>query len=80
MILAYSFTFSGHIGPREHAGLLARILSIVKEIKMNAKTEGTIAIIAALLVLFSAMWDARISAAISVLMLVALGIYKFIKN
>jgi hypothetical protein len=47
---------------------------------MNAKTEGTIAIIAALLVLFSAMWDARISAAISVLMLVALGIYKFIKN
>lgn len=30
---------------------------------MNAKTEGTIAIVAALLVLLSAMWNPRISVA-----------------
>ena len=45
---------------------------------MNARTEGTIAIIAALLVLFSAMWDPRISVAVSVVALAALGVYKFV--
>lgn len=44
---------------------------------MNGKIEGTIAIIAALLVLFSAMWDPRISAVVSIVALVALGVYKF---
>ena len=44
---------------------------------MNAKTEGTIAILAALLVLFSALWDPRVSVAVSILALAALGIYKF---
>lgn len=44
---------------------------------MNAKTEGVIAIIAALLVLFSAMWDARVSAVASIAALAALGVYKF---
>ena len=43
---------------------------------MNTKTEGTIAIIAALLVLFSAMWDARVSAAVAIIALAAIGIYK----
>jgi hypothetical protein len=43
---------------------------------MNTKTEGTIAIIAALLFLFSAMRDARISAALAIIALAALGIYK----
>ena len=43
---------------------------------MNTKTEGTIAIIAALLVLFSAMWDPRVSAAVSIIALAAIGIYK----
>jgi hypothetical protein len=47
---------------------------------MKTKTEGTIAIIAAMLVLFSTMWDARISVAISVLALVALGIYELTKK
>ena len=47
---------------------------------MNAKTEGTIAIIAALLVLFSAMWDPRLSALVSILMLLGFGIYKFIQK
>ena len=44
---------------------------------MNTKTEGTLAIVAAIIVLFSAMWDPRISVAISVVALVALGIYRF---
>jgi hypothetical protein len=44
---------------------------------MNTKTEGTIAILAALLVLFSAMWDPRVSIAVSLVALVALAIYKF---
>lgn len=43
---------------------------------MNTRTEGTIAVIAALLVLFSAMLDARISVVISVAALAALSIYK----
>jgi hypothetical protein len=43
---------------------------------MNARTEGTVAIIAALIVLFSAMWDPRISVAVSVVALVALGVYR----
>ena len=47
---------------------------------MNSKTEGTLAIIAALLVLFSAMWDPRISVVVSVLALLGLGIYKFVQR
>ena len=44
---------------------------------MNTKTEGTIAIFVALFVLFSAIWDPRISAAVSIVALLGLGIYKF---
>jgi hypothetical protein len=44
---------------------------------MNTKTEGTLAIIAAILVLFSAMWDPRVSVAVSIVALLGLGIYKF---
>ena len=44
---------------------------------MNTKTEGILAIIAALIVLFSAMWDPRISATVSIVALLAFGIYKF---
>jgi hypothetical protein len=47
---------------------------------LNAKTEGTIAIVAAMLVLFSALWDPRISIAVSVVALAALGIYKFVQK
>lgn len=47
---------------------------------MNAKTEGTIAVLAALLVLFSAMWDPRISVAVSIAALGAIGIYKFVQK
>jgi hypothetical protein len=47
---------------------------------MNAKAEGTMAIIAALIVLFSAMWDARISVVVSLIALVGFGIYKFLQQ
>jgi hypothetical protein len=47
---------------------------------MNTKTEGTIAIIAALLVLLSAMWDPRISIAVSLSALLAFGAYKFLQK
>jgi hypothetical protein len=47
---------------------------------MNTKMEGTLAIIAALLVLFSATWDPRLSAAVSFLALLGLGIYKFMQR
>lgn len=44
---------------------------------MNNKTEGTISILAALLVLFSAMLDPRVSVALAAVFLIALAIYKF---
>jgi len=44
---------------------------------MNAKKEGVLAMIAALFVLFSAMWDARVSAVVSIAALAALAVYKF---
>ena len=47
---------------------------------MNTKTEGTIAILAALLVLFSAMWDPRVSVGVSIVALAALGVYKFMQK
>ena len=47
---------------------------------MSTKTEGTMAIAAALIVLFSAMWDARVSAAVAILALAGLGIYKFVQK
>ena len=47
---------------------------------MNTKTEGTIMILAALLVLFSAMLDPRLSAAISVLALLGFGILRLVRR
>jgi len=47
---------------------------------MNTKTEGTIAIIAALIVLLSAMWDPRVSVVVSIAALVGFGIYKFVQK
>jgi hypothetical protein len=47
---------------------------------MNTKTEGTLAIIAALIVLFSAMWDPRVSVAVSVVALAAYSVYKFVRK
>lgn len=44
---------------------------------MNPQKEGTIAILAALVVLFSAMWDPRFSVALSVVLLTVLGVYRF---
>jgi hypothetical protein len=47
---------------------------------MNNKIEGISAISAALLVLFSAMWDARISAGVAILALGALGFYHLLQK
>jgi hypothetical protein len=49
-----------------------------KENKMKPKLEGSMEIIAALLVLFSAMWDPRVSVTISIVSLVAFGIYRIL--
>ena len=47
---------------------------------MSTKIEGTIAVLAALLVLFSARWDPRVSVAVSVVALLALGVYQFTRK
>lgn len=47
---------------------------------MNAKTEGTLAVIAAFIVLFSAMWDPRVSVAISIAALLMFGAYKLLNK
>lgn len=47
---------------------------------MNKKTEGIIAILAALFVLFSAMFDPRVSMVVAVVSLVGLGAYSFLKK
>ena len=45
--------------------------------KQNSKQEGTLAAIAALIVLFSSMWDPQISVIVSVAALLLFSIYKF---
>ncbi|MBU6231234.1 MAG: hypothetical protein KGI50_05740 [Patescibacteria group bacterium] len=47
---------------------------------MFSKPEGTISIIAALLVLFSAMLNPMVSVVLAVVALVGLGIYEFMKK
>lgn len=47
---------------------------------MKTKTEGMFAIIAALLVLFSAMWEPRLSVVVSLAALVGLGVYKLLQK
>jgi hypothetical protein len=47
---------------------------------MNTKTAGTLTILAALLVLFSAMWDPRVSVVVSIFALLGLGIYEFMQR
>lgn len=44
---------------------------------MIERHEGTLSIIAALLVLFSAMLDPHISAALAVILLLVFALYKF---
>jgi hypothetical protein len=47
---------------------------------MNQKTEGTLAIVAALIVLFSAMWDPRVSVVLAVVALAAFGVYSLMQR
>ena len=62
------------------SGRTSRTNSSKKEKKMNTKTEGTFAIIAALIVLFSAMWDPRVSVGVSIIALLGLGIFKLMNK
>jgi hypothetical protein len=47
---------------------------------MNTKTEGMLAVIAALIVLLSAMWDPRVSLGASIIALLGFGIFKLIQK
>lgn len=47
---------------------------------MHTKTEGALAIIAALFVLFSAMWNPLVSVTVSIVALLGLGIYKLVRK
>ena len=49
-------------------------------ITISGKTEGILAVVAALLVLLSATLDARVSATVAILALAALGIYKLLQK
>ena len=47
---------------------------------MNTKIEATFEIIAALIVLFSAMWNPLVSVTISIVALLGFGIYKYMQK
>ncbi len=47
---------------------------------MNTKTEGALATIAALIVLFSAMWNPWVSVVVSVVALAAFAVYRFVQK
>lgn len=47
---------------------------------MSIKIEGTFAIIAALIVLFSAMWNPLVSAVVSIIALLGLGVFQFMEK
>jgi hypothetical protein len=47
---------------------------------MNTNTEGTFAIIAALIVLLSAMWNPLVSVTVAVVALLGFGIYKYMRK
>ena len=47
---------------------------------MNTKTEGSLAVIAAFIVLFSAMWNPLVSAGVAIVALAAFGVYKFMQK
>jgi len=47
---------------------------------MSDRTESMMAVLAAVLVLFTSMLDPRISAGLAVVLMIAFAVYKFIKN
>lgn len=47
---------------------------------MNSKLEGSVAIVLALVALLSSMWEPRVSAAVSIVGLAALGIYRLTRK
>jgi predicted membrane protein len=61
------------------SGMLMSLTRFIKNV-VKAKIESIFAIAAALLVLFTAMMEPYISVGIAVTLLVALGIYNFVKR
>ena len=49
-------------------------------IEMSDRVEGTLSVIAALLVLFAAMVDPRVSAGLAVGLLIVYAVYKFVRG
>jgi len=49
-------------------------------IKLSDKSEGMLAVLAALVVLFTSLLDPLVSAGIAVTALALLGVYHFVKN
>ena len=47
---------------------------------MNSKQEGTLSIVAAIVVLFSAMLDPQVSIVVAIAALVLFSIYKFLQK
>jgi hypothetical protein len=47
---------------------------------MDTKTEGTFEIVAALIVLFSAMWNPIVSVVVSIVALLGFGIFKLLQK
>jgi len=62
------------------SGKTSKAQGTQKENEMNTKSEGTLAIIAALIVLFSAMWNPLVSVVVSILALLGFGIYKYMQK
>ncbi len=47
---------------------------------MNERIDALFAVLAALLVLFSAMWDPRVSMVVALIALVSLGVYEAVRQ
>jgi len=72
-------TFFGLLHSSIDKGVLMSLTRFIKNV-VKAKMESIFAIAAAILVLFTVMMDPYISVGIAVTLLVALGIYEFVKR
>jgi len=72
-------TFFGLLHCSSDRGMLTSLTRFIKNV-VKAKIESILAIATALLVLFTAMMDPYTSVGIVATLLVALGIYEFVKR
>ncbi|MFC1927555.1 hypothetical protein ACFLW7_03150 [Chloroflexota bacterium] len=71
-------TFFGFLHCSIDKGVLMSLIRLIKNV-VKTEMESIFAIVAALLVLFTAMMDPYMSVGITVTLIVALGIHKFVK-